>query len=120
LFELRVGNSYGVENGIDPRGGTCRRDSIAQVRCAVFDKRLIGSEILSQAFFGASDHAKRLAALREFRRQCLPNGSCGSEECVLNVCHDFYSMKVLFLPGILDPLSSKISHTNRRELPYGA
>jgi len=87
LFELRVGNSYGVENGIDPCGGTCRSDSITQVRCAVFDKRLIGSKIPSQAFFGTSDHTKRLASLCQLCRQCLSNGSRRAEKSVRNISH---------------------------------
>src|SRR6516165_7490800 len=87
LFELRVRNSYGVENGIDACGGTCRSDSITQVRCTVFEKRLIGSKIPSQAFFGASDHTKRLASLCQLFRQCFSNRSRRAEKSVRDISH---------------------------------
>src|SRR5215467_1476339 len=101
LVKLWIWNSDRVENGIDACNGTRRSRWIAQVRCIVFDKRPKGPKVPPQAFFGASDHAERLAALREFRCQCLPNGSCGSQKCALNVCHNCFSFDDIserFLP----------------------
>jgi hypothetical protein len=46
LFKLRVRNSHCIENGVDIRSGACCCGRIAQVRCAVFDKRLIEPEVL--------------------------------------------------------------------------